>query len=220
MILNDKFFNRDVEIKKCFENDVPLVMFDKETKTYIDCENPNFEECDLLKIKLPNFNNNCDETVDEFLKKNKQLIEKLHYKDENYIIIQINSYNPYEITYNELSFVEMINERIENYAFKGTHDECHKFLDDFYKKLDNCHHFIHRHFPSDDIKEFIYKLKYVHLNNFYMSGEDLNELYNLLYVNNDTWDKYLKEQRHKELEEKDREFNENLIYHMVEEEKQ
>ena len=53
-----------------------------------------------------------------------------------------------------------------------------------------------------------------------MSGEDLNELYNLLYVNNDTWDKYLKEQRHKELEEKDREFNENLIHHMVEEEKQ
>lgn len=49
---------------------------------------------------------------------------------------------------------------------------------------------------------------------------DLNELYNLLYVNNDAWDKYLKEQRHKELEEKDREFNENLIYHMVEEEKQ
>ena len=39
-----------------------------------------------------------------------------------------------------------------------------------------------------------------------------------LEVNNDTWDKYLKEQRHKELEEKDREFNENLIYHMVEEE--
>lgn len=49
---------------------------------------------------------------------------------------------------------------------------------------------------------------------------DLNKLYNLLYVNNDTWDKYLKERRHKELEEKDREFNENLIYHMVEEEKQ
>ena len=220
MILNDKFFNRDIEIKKCFENGVPLVMFDKETKTYIDCENPNFEECDLLKIKLPNFNNNCDETVNEFLKKNKQLIEKLHYKDETYIIIQINSYNPYEITYNELSFVEMINERIENYTFKGTRDECHKFLDDFYKKLDNCHHFIHRHFPSDDIKEFIYKLKYVHLNNFYFPSEDLNELYNLLYVNNDTWDKYLKEQRHKELEEKDREFNENLIYHMVEEEKQ
>ena len=66
------------------------------------------------------------------------------------------------------------------------------------------------------LKEFIYKLKYVHLNNFYTSGEDLNELYNLLYVNNNTWDKYLKEQRHKELEEKDREFNENLIYHMVE----
>ena len=220
MILNDKFFHRDIEIKKCFENGVPLVMFDKETKTYIDCENPNFEECDLLKIKLPNFNNNCDETVNEFLKKNKQLIEKLHYKDETYIIIQINSYNPYEITYNELSFVEMINERIENYTFKGTRDECHKFLDDFYKKLDNCHHFIHRHFPSDDIKEFIYKLKYVHLNNFYFPSEDLNELYNLLYVNNDTWDKYLKEQRHKELEEKDREFNENLIYHMVEEEKQ
>ena len=220
MILNDKFFNRDIEIKKCFENGVPLVMFDKETKTYIDCENPNFEECDLLKIKLPNFNNNCDETVNEFLKKNKQLIEKLHYKDETYIIIQINSYNPYEITYNELSFVEMINWRIENYTFKGTRDECHKFLDDFYKKLDNCHHFIHRHFPSDDIKEFIYKLKYVHLNNFYFPSEDLNELYNLLYVNNDAWDKYLKEQRHKELEEKDREFNENLIYHMVEEEKQ
>ena len=220
MILNDKFFNRDVEIKKCFENDVPLVMFDKETKTYVDCENPNFEECDLLKIKLPNFNNNCDETVNEFLKKNKQLIEKLHYKDETYIIIQINSYNPYEITYNELSFVEMINERIENYTFKGTRDECHKFLDDFYKKLDNCHHFIHRHFPSNDIKDFIYKLKYVHMNNFYFPSEDLNELYNLLYVNNDTWDKYLKEQRHKELEEKDREFNENLIYHMVEEEKQ
>ena len=114
----------------------------------------------------------------------------------------------------------MINERIENYAFKGTYDECHKFLDDFYKKLDKGSHFIHRHFPSNDIKEFIYKLKYVHLNNFYMSGEDLNELYNLLYVNNNTWDKYLKEQRHKELEEKDREFNENLIYHMVEEEKQ
>ena len=220
MILNDKFFNRDVEIKKCFENDVPLVMFDKETKTYVDCENPNFEECDLLKIKLPNFNNNCDETVNEFLKKNKQLIEKLHYKDETYIIIQINSYNPYEITYNELSFVEMINERIENYTFKGTRDECHKFLDDFYKKLDNCHHFIHRHFPSNDIKDFIYKLKYVHMNNFYFPSEDLNELYNLLYVNNDTWDKYLKEQRHKELEEKDREFNENLIHHMVEEEKQ
>ena len=220
MILNDKFFSRDIEIKKCFENGVPLVMFDKETKTYVDCENPNFEECDLLKIKSPNFNNNCDETVNEFLKKNKQLIEKLHYKDETYIIIQINSYNPYEITYNELSFVEMINERIENYTFKGTRDECHKFLDDFYKKLDNCHHFIHRHFPSNDIKEFIYKLKYVHLNNFYMSGEDLNELYNLLYVNNDAWNKYLKEQRHKELEEKDREFNENLIYHMVEEEKQ
>ena len=155
MILNDKFFNRDIEIKKCFENGVPLVMFDKETKTYIDCENPNFEECDLLKIKLPNFNNNCDETVNEFLKKNKQLIEKLHYKDETYIIIQINSYNPYEITYNELSFVEMINERIENYTFKGTRDECHKFLDDFYKKLDKGFHFIHRHFPSDDIKEFI-----------------------------------------------------------------
>ena len=154
------------------------------------------------------------------MKKNKQLIEKLHYKDENYIIIQINSYNPYEITYNELSFVEMINERIENYAFKGTHDECHKFLDDFYKKLDNGYHFIHRHFPSNDIKDFIYKLKYVHMNNFYFPSEDLNELYNLLYVNNDTWDKYLKEQRHKELEEKDREFNENLIYHMVEEEKQ
>ena len=220
MILNDKFFNRDIEIKKCFENGVPFVMFDKETKTYIDCENPNFEKCDLLKIKSPNFNNNGDETVNEFLKKNKQLIEKLHYKDETYIIIQINSYNPYEITYNELSFVEMINERIENYAFKGTYDECHKFLDDFYKKLDNCHHFIHRHFPSNDIKEFIYKLKYVHLNNFYMSGEDLNELYNLLYVNNDAWNKYLKEQRHKELEEKDREFNENLIHHMVEEEKQ
>ena len=220
MILNDKFFNRDVEIKKCFENDVPLVMFDKETKTYIDCENPNFEECDLLKIKSPNFNNNCDETVNEFLKKNKQLIEKLHYKDETYIIIQINSYNPYEITYNELSFVEMINERIENYTFKGTRDECHKFLDDFYKKLDNGYHFIHRHFPSNDIKDFIYKLKYVHMNNFYFPSEDLNELYNLLYVNNDTWDKYLKEQRHKELEEKDREFNENLIYHMVEEEKQ
>ena len=195
-------------------------MINKETKTYIDCENPKLEEWELLKIKLPNFNNNCDETVNEFLKKNKQLIEKLHYKDETYIIIQINSYNPYEITYNELSFVEMINERIENYTFKGTRDECHKFLDDFYKKLDNCHHFIHRHFPSDDIKEFIYKLKYVHLNNFYMSGEDLNELYNLLYINNDAWDKYLKEQRHKELEEKDREFNENLIYHMVEEEKQ
>ena len=220
MILNDKFFSRDIEIKKCFENGVPLMIFDKETKTYIDCENPNFEECDLLKIKSPNFNNNGDETVNEFLKKNKQLIEKLHYKDETYIIIQINSYNPYEITYNELSFVEMINERIENYTFKGTRDECHKFLDDFYKKLDNCHHFIHRHFPSDDIKEFIYKLKYVHLNNFYFPSEDLNELYNLLYVNNDTWDKYLKEQRHKELEEKDREFNENLIYHMVEEEKQ
>ena len=42
----------------------------------------------------------------------------------------------------------------------------------------------------------------------------------LLLVNNDTWDKYLKERRPKELEEKDREFNENLIYHMVEEEKQ
>ena len=52
-----------------------------------------------------------------------------------------------------------------------------------------------------------------------MSCEDLNELYNLLYMNNDTWDKYLKEQRRKELEETDREFNENLIYHMVEEEK-
>ena len=46
---------------KNFENDVPLVMFDKETKTYIDCKNPNFEECDLLKVNnqefLPNFNN-------------------------------------------------------------------------------------------------------------------------------------------------------------------
>jgi hypothetical protein len=57
------------------------------------------------------------------------------------------------------------------------------------------------------------------MNNFYLPSEDLNELYNLLYVNNDAWDEYLKEQRHKELEQKDREFNENLIYHMAEEEK-
>ena len=33
MILNDKFFNRDIEIKKCFENGAPLMMFDKETKS-------------------------------------------------------------------------------------------------------------------------------------------------------------------------------------------
>lgn len=133
MIFNDKVFDRNVEIKKCFEDGVPLVKFDVYAYTYTDCENPNFEECDLLKIKLPNRDNNED--VDDFLKNNKELLKKLHYKDEQYIIIRIDFYNPFEITYEELSFVEMINRRIEHYAFKGSHDECHNFCDELYKKI-------------------------------------------------------------------------------------
>lgn len=87
------------------------------------------------------------------------------------------------------------------------------------KKYDNDKHMIlHRHFSNDDIKDFIYKIKYVHMNNPAFSSEKMNELYNLLYVNNKSWDKYREKQKRKESEEKDREFNENLIYHMMEDE--
>ena len=217
MILNDKFFDREIELRKCFEDGVPLVKFDIETKSYIDCENPNFEESDCLKIKLPNHEEG--EELGVFLENNRELIKKLNYKNEQYVIFKVDFYDPYEITYEELAFVEMINQRIEHYAFKGTHAECLDFCNDFYEKHDKDYTFTHRHSPTNDIKDFINKIKYV-MGNAYFPNENLNELYNLLYVNNDAWEKYLKEQKHKELEQKDIEFNENLIYHMVEEEKE
>ena len=221
MVLNDKFFNRDVEIKKCFENGVPLVKFDIETNEYLDCENPNFDDADALKIKLPEYVD--DENMhEEFLEKNKDLLAKLHYKDERYIIFKIDYHDPYEIIYENLSYAEMINRRIEYYAFKGTNHECEVFYNEFFVKNNHDYYFIHRRFPNYDIKEFINQIKYVYHSdiNWSLNGEELNELYNLLYVNNEVWENFKKEQRHKELEEKDKEFNENLIYHMADEEKE
>ena len=222
MILNDKFFDREIELKKCFEDGVPLVKFDIETQSYIDCENPNFEESELLKVKIPRFNRKTDEPMD-FVKNNQDLIKLLNYKDERYTILVRDKNNPWNISYYDLSYCEMINLCFEHYAFKGTNEEgklfrnewCEKHIKD-YKYM----HFCHRN-PNHDIYDFMNVITDIYkYDNECFSGTDLNDLYNLLYVKNETWEKFKKEQRHKELEEKDIEFNENLIYHMTEEEKE